>query len=62
MANIGDLIEFFVRLADLDTAANNPDAPSWAKRHRKLIRVALVLLAIPAVPIAAALVWDLFGR
>ncbi len=65
MASLGSLLdallELFIRLLDLDTAASLPDAPDWLKRRRKLIRIALIVLGIPAVPMLMLIFWKLFG-
>lgn len=60
MTSIDSLLELFIRLLDLDAAANLPDAPSWLRRRRKLIKVALIVLGIPVVPMLVMILWDLF--
>ncbi|MCY1301681.1 hypothetical protein D3C80_2144440 [compost metagenome] len=61
MTGLDSLLDLFIRLLDLDAAANLPDAPSWLRRRRKLITIAVILVGIPAVPAFLLILRSLFG-
>ncbi|MFS2126682.1 hypothetical protein [Pseudomonas sp. Pseusp97] len=56
---MASLIELFVQLLLVDSIAHDRDAPTWIKRYRKPLRIALILSAVVVLPLLGLVLWRL---